>query len=129
MRMGNTRGLTLLEVLVALVILSLVGMAYLDLFHQSHRITADSRQWSAAVGYAEDAMERVKLQGVPAQPTVDDLPGGFKRQISARLWKPGLTVVEVTVALPGGGKFDLDRLVQLEPTIARGTAATEDEGM
>lgn len=127
--MGNTRGLTLLEVLVALVILSLVGMAYLDLFHQSHRITTDSRQWSAAVGYAEDAMERVKLQGVPAQPTVDDLPGGFKRQISARLWKPGLTVVEVTVALPGGGKFDLDRLVQLEPTIARGTAATEDEGM
>jgi prepilin-type N-terminal cleavage/methylation domain-containing protein len=129
MRMGNTRGLTLLEVLVALVILSLVGMAYLDLFHQSHRITADSRQWSAAVGYAEDAMERIKLQGVPAQPTVDDLPGGFKRQISARLWKPGLTVVEVSVALPGGGKFDLDRLVQLEPTIARGTVATEDEGM
>jgi|SRR4051812_34603232 prepilin-type N-terminal cleavage/methylation domain-containing protein len=127
--MGNTRGLTLLEVLVALVILSLVGLAYLDLFHQSHRITADSRQWSAAVGYAEDAMERVKLQGVPAQPTVDDLPGGFKRQISARLWKPGLTVVEVSVALPGGGKFDLDRLVQLEPTIARGTAATEDEGL
>jgi prepilin-type N-terminal cleavage/methylation domain-containing protein len=129
MGMGNTRGLTLLEVLVALVILSLVGLAYLDLFHQSHRITADSRQWSAAVGYAEDAMERVKLQGVPAQPTVDDLPAGFKRQISARLWKPGLTVVEVTVALPGGGKFDLDRLVQLEPTIARGTTATEDEGM
>ena len=127
--MGNIRGMTLLEVLVALVILSLVGMAYLDLFHQSHRITADSRQWSAAVGYAEDAMERVKLQGVPAQPTVDDLPGGFKRQISARLWKPGLTVVEVSVALPGGGKFDLDRLVQLEPTIARGTAATEDEGL
>jgi prepilin-type N-terminal cleavage/methylation domain-containing protein len=127
--MGNTRGLTLLEVLVALVILSLVGLAYLDLFHQSHRITADSRQWSAAVGYAEDAMERVKLQGVPVQPTADDLPGGFKRQISARLWKPGLAVVEVTVALPGGGKFDLDRLVQLEPTIARGTAATEDEGM
>lgn len=127
--MRDNRGLTLLEVMVALVILSLVGLAYLDLFHQSHRIAADSRQWTAAVGYAEDAMERVKLQGAPAQPTVDDLPGGFKRQTSAHLWKPGLTVVEVTVAMPGGGKFDLDRLVQLEPSIARGTTASEDEGM
>ena len=127
--MRDTRGLTLLEVLVALVILSLVGLAYLDLFHQSHRIATNSRQWTAAVGYAEDAMERVKLQGAPAQPAVDDLPGGFKRQTSAHLWKPGLAVVEVTVALPGGGKFDLDRLVQLEPSIARGTTASEDEGM
>jgi prepilin-type N-terminal cleavage/methylation domain-containing protein len=129
MYMGNSRGMTLLEVMVALVILSLVGLAYLELFHQSHRIAADSRQWSTAVGYAEDAMERVKLQGAPAQTAVEELPGGFKRQTSAHLWKPGLAVVEVTVAIPGGGKFDLDRLVQLERTIARGSTDTEDEGM
>jgi prepilin-type N-terminal cleavage/methylation domain-containing protein len=129
MRMSDTRGLTLLEVLVALVILSLVGLSYLELFHQSHRIADDSRKWSIAVGYAEDAIERVKLQGVPAHPVLEDLPAGFKRQISARLWRPGLTVVEVSVTLPGGGQFDLDRLLQLEPTIARGTTPTEDEGM
>jgi len=29
--------------------------------------------------------------------------------------------VTVTVSLPGGGSFDLQRLVQLELTIARGT--------
>jgi hypothetical protein len=29
--------------------------------------------------------------------------------------------VKVTVSLPGGGSFDLQRLLQLEPTIARGT--------
>jgi prepilin-type N-terminal cleavage/methylation domain-containing protein len=129
MHMRNTRGLTLLEVMVALVILSLVGLAYLELFHQSHRIAADSRQWATAVGYAEDAMERVKLQGAPAQVVVEDLPDGFKRQTSAQLWKPGLSVVEVTVGIPGGRKFDLHRLVQLEPTIARATTETGDEGM
>src|SRR4051795_11629512 len=57
------RGLTLLEVMVALMILSLVGLSYLQLFHQSHRIVGDSRQWTQAVEYAEDGMERAKLEG------------------------------------------------------------------
>jgi prepilin-type N-terminal cleavage/methylation domain-containing protein len=126
--MPGRRGVTLLEVMVALVILSLVGVSYLELFRQNHRIVADSRQWSAAVSYAEDAMEQIKLRGVPAQAAAEDLPGGFTRQISARLWRPGLTLVEVTVGLPGGARFDLDRLVQVEPSIARGTMPNEEEG-
>jgi prepilin-type N-terminal cleavage/methylation domain-containing protein len=119
--MPHERGLTLLEVLVALVILGMVGLGYLQLFHQSHRVVADSRQWLAAVVYAEDAVEDVKLQGITNLPAAEDLPGGFRRQISASPWRPGLAAVTVTVSLPGGGSFDLQRLVQLEPTIARGT--------
>lgn len=119
--MSNERGLTLLEVMVALVILGLVGLGYLQLFHQSHRVVADSRQWLAAVVYAEDAVEDVKLQGITNLPVAEDLPGGFRRQISASPWRPGLAAVTVTVSLPGGGSFDLQRLLQLEPTIARGT--------
>lgn len=119
--MSNERGLTLLEVLVALVVLGLVGLGYLQLFHQSHRVVADSRQWLAAVVYAEDAMEDVKLQGITQLPVGEDLPGGFRRQISAASWRPGLAAVTVTVSLPGGASFDLQRLLQLEPTIARGT--------
>ena len=127
--MSNSRGMTLLEVLVALVILSLVGVGYLELLRQSHRITNDSRQWLTAVGYAEDAMEQVKLQGIPTQAVVEKLPGGFKRQVSADLWRPGLKAVLVTVSLPGGAQFNLGRLVQLEPTIARGTVNSDEEGM
>ena len=119
--MSHERGLTLLEVMVALVILGLVGLGFLELFHQSHRVVADSRQWLAAVVYAEDGMEEVKLQGITNLPPAEDLPGGFRRQIAASPWRAGLAAVTVTVSLPGGGSFDLQRLVQLEPTIARGT--------
>jgi len=52
--MTGERGLTLLEVLVALVVLTLVGLGYLQLLHQSHRLVASSREWSDAVVYAED---------------------------------------------------------------------------
>jgi prepilin-type N-terminal cleavage/methylation domain-containing protein len=119
--MSQERGLTLLEVLVALVILGLVGLGYLELFHQSHRVVADSRQWLAAVVYAEESMESLKLQGISNLPAPEDLPGGFRRQVSAARSGPGLAAVTVTVSLPEGGSFDLRRLLQLEPTIARGT--------
>ena len=38
--MKHERGLTLLEVMVALVVLSLVGLGYLELFQGSHRLVA-----------------------------------------------------------------------------------------
>jgi len=66
-------------------------------------------------------VEEVKLQGITNLPVAEDLPGGFRRKISASPWRPGLAAVTVTVSLPGGGSFDLQRLLQLEPTIARGT--------
>jgi type II secretory pathway pseudopilin PulG len=119
--------MTLLEVMLALVILGLVGLGFMELLHQSHRLISDSRRWSQAVGYAEDAMEGVKLRGAPMHPVLDNLPGGFRRQVSATLWRPGLTTVEVRVILPGGGEFDLDRLISVEPPIARGTSSTEED--
>jgi prepilin-type N-terminal cleavage/methylation domain-containing protein len=120
------RGLTLLEVLVALVVLGLVGLSYLELFHQSHQIVGASREWSRAVEYAEDAMEAIKLGGVDGQPTAENLAGGFRREISSRPWLPGLLAVDVTVSLPGGGSFHLDRLLQLEPPLARSTSLTDE---
>jgi prepilin-type N-terminal cleavage/methylation domain-containing protein len=119
--------MTLLEVMLALVILGLVGLGYLELLHQSHRLISDSRRWSQAVGYAEDAMEGVKLRGAPIQPVVDDLPGGFRRQVTATSWRPGLSAVEVTVTLPGGGRFDLDRLIPIQPPIARGSPSPDED--
>jgi prepilin-type N-terminal cleavage/methylation domain-containing protein len=128
-RMTGRRGLTLLEVMVALMILGLVGLSYLQLFHQSHRVVGDSRQWSQAVEYAEDAMERAKLEGASTEPRAEDLlPGGFRRQVTTQAWRPGLVLVEVTVSLPGNARFELRRLLQTEPPLARGTALeTSDE--
>jgi hypothetical protein len=43
---------------------------------------------------------------------VETLAGRFQRQITSSPWRPGLTLVTVTVLLPTGGRFDLYRLVQ-----------------
>jgi len=113
--------------MVALMILTLVGLSYLQLFHQSHRIVGDSRQWSRAVEYAEDGMERAKLEGGTAEARSEDLPGGFKREVATQPWRTGLRL-EVTVFLPGNARFELRRLLQTEPPLARGSALeTSDE--
>ena len=114
-RVCSQRGLTLLEVLVALVVLGLVALAYLQLFHGSHALVVSSREWSQTIAYAEDAMERAKLGS--AQPSGPEaLAGGFRRQVTTRPWQAGLTLVTVTVFLPGEGRFDLDRLARVDAT-------------
>ncbi|PYP20531.1 MAG: hypothetical protein DMD53_10335 [Gemmatimonadetes bacterium] len=110
-RVRSQRGLTLLEVLVALVVLGLVAVAYVQVFHGSHALVASSREWSQAIAYAEDAMERTKLGSTqPSGP--DTLPGGFRRQVTTQPWQPGLTLLTVTVFFPGEGRFDLHRLAR-----------------
>ena len=117
------RGVTLLEVLVALVVLSLVALGYFQLFHGSHALVASSREWSDAIAYAEDAMERTKL-GNTQPASLEALPGGFRRQVTSRPWRPGLIRLTVSVLLPGGGRFDLERLTRVQtPGPAAGPVA------
>jgi prepilin-type N-terminal cleavage/methylation domain-containing protein len=100
------RGLTLLEVLVALIILSMVVAAYLELFHGSHLLLARSRAWSQAIAYAADGMEQAKL----GETNPVALPGGYRRRVTAAAWGSGLDMITVTVTLPSGAQFDLRRL-------------------
>jgi hypothetical protein len=70
-------------------VLGLVALAYLQAFRGSHALVASSGEWSQAIAYAEDAMERTKLGS--AQPSAPEgLPGGFRRQVTTRPWQPGL---------------------------------------
>ena len=100
------RGLTLLEVLVALLILSLVVAGYLELFHGRHKLLARSRVWSQAIAYAADGIEQAKL----GEDRAVSLPGGFTRQVTTTPWSNQLSVITVTVTLPDGARFDLRRL-------------------
>jgi Tfp pilus assembly protein PilV len=101
-------------VLVALVILSLVVVGCLQLFSGSLGSATAAGTWSQAVVYAEDAMEAAKLRPSGPRPTaVEALPGGFRRKVTVRPWGARIVRVTVTVALPGGGQFDLDRLTSL----------------
>jgi prepilin-type N-terminal cleavage/methylation domain-containing protein len=107
------RGFTLLETMVALVILALVVLAYLELFGTTARATGAAAAWSRAVAYAEDGVERAKLdRGGTASPGVETLPGGFERRVEVAPWGDGLQVVTVAVALPAGGQYEVSRLVE-----------------
>ena len=111
-------GLTLLETMVALVILGLVVVGFLAVFQGSTRLARDSERWAEAVAYAEDAMEAVKLD--PREllaPARVELRGGFERSVETRAWGAGggddsVRLVTVVVTLPdGGGRMTLSRLV------------------
>lgn len=105
-------GLTLLEVMVALAILGLVGTGFLATFAGALRATAGARDWAQALVYAEEGQEAIKIGGPDrAAGTETSLGGGFFRQIVVRPWSQGVERATVTVTLPDGGRFELDRLV------------------
>ena len=107
-------GLTLLETMVALVILGLVVLGFLAVFQSSARLAGDSERWSQAVAYAEDAMETVKIDPRgSAGPARAGLAGGFAQSVEARAWDDSLRLVTVVVTLPGGGRVTLNRLVEV----------------
>lgn len=109
---GSRAGLTLLEVMVALVILGLVVTGFLETFAGSLRAAADARIWAQAIVYAEDAQQLVKIDGLVRATGVEmPLGGGFTRRTTVRPWRDGLARATVTVTLPNGAQFDLDRLV------------------
>lgn len=109
----NRRGLTLLEVMVALVILSVVVTGYVQLFGTTARSVRGAETWSQAVVYAEQGMELAKLD-LPAMLARgrETLDGGFARQVTVHPTEPGLRRVTVTVRLPDGGQFAVDRLFE-----------------
>jgi prepilin-type N-terminal cleavage/methylation domain-containing protein len=110
-RRVRARGLALLEVLVALVLLSLLVVGYLRLFQGGHHLFARSQEWSDAIGYATDAMERAKTAPVePGADHLEELPAGWGREIATSEWQPGVTLVTVTVTMPDGGQVALHRL-------------------
>jgi type II secretory pathway pseudopilin PulG len=95
---------TLLETLVALVVLGLAGVGFLETFQATSRSAGDAEAWVAAVARAEAAMEETKLGTGPTDAAAVDVqpwPGA-----------PGVDLVTVTVALPDGGAFVLRRLVR-----------------
>jgi Tfp pilus assembly protein PilV len=111
-------GLVLLEVLVALIVLSLVALGALRLAHEGGALVTNAREWSTAVSYAEDGMELLKLGSSAVHgPPGDILAGGFRRQVARRPAGSDVSfeLVTVTVFLPGGGRFDVERLAHLTP--------------
>ena len=97
--------MSLLEALVALVVLGLTGVGFLEAFQGASRSARDAAAWTTAVAYAESTMEQATLGAPP-----DSLPG-YGREVAVRPWRGGVDEVAVTVTLPSGARFTLRRLV------------------
>ncbi len=109
----NRPGLTLLETLIALVILGLVVVSGLELLAGTRRLSGQADAWARAVTYAEEGLDGVLAGPGALQGTqLDTLPGGFRRRIGVRPWEePGVIRVDVIVTWPDDGRFELSRLV------------------
>ena len=102
--------MTLLESVIALVILSLTAVGVLGIFQQTNRAAADARAWITATTYMEEAMESAKLGAWPGS-NAESLPPGYSRQTEMRPGPSRLTDVVVTVRIPGNAAFTVHRLV------------------
>lgn len=102
--------MTLLETLVALVILGLAAVGFLDLFQQVTRHTRDTVMWTHAVQVAEATMEQAILDDRAA---FTDTLAGFRRRVDVTPWRDGMRDIVVQVALPAPGtaRIELHRLV------------------
>jgi type II secretory pathway pseudopilin PulG len=101
--------MTLLESIVALVILGLAAVGFLELFQRASVATRDTSAWSRAVAVAEVTMERAVVTGSAPRDSVD----GMLPRVTIVPWQRGLRQITVTVDVPppAGASVVLHRLV------------------
>lgn len=97
--------MTLMESVVALVILSLVAIGCLELSQGASQLELSATQWNRAVTLAESRMSQY-TSGSPADgPMLPDV------QLSRVPWHDGLDVVTVSVLVGQGKHYELRRVV------------------
>lgn len=104
--------MTLLESVIALVILSLSAVGALEVFQQTSRSVEEARQWTAAAAYAEQGIEAAKT-AMPAltEASAAPLAAGYSRRILTSPAQSGLEDVSVVVGLPNGASLTVHRLM------------------
>lgn len=105
--------MSLLEALVALVILGLTAAGYLDVFASGARSAGQAAEWDTLTSVAESTMEGAALgDALQAQQAWAALPDGYARQVTVTPWRPGVSDVAVTVTSPRGTTFTVHRLMR-----------------
>lgn len=89
-------GFSLVEVMVAVVLLSIMALGLSSTLVAAHRARADSERWMQATQLAAQGMEQLRAGHVLS---AVEIPGAFTRSSSITPWSnhPGLYRLEVTV--------------------------------
>ena len=110
--------MTLLESMIAFVLLAVVGVACLDLTRGATALETRGAEWTRAVATGESVIAAVAA-GVPQDELARD---GVK--IARRRWAgdAGVESIEVAVALPDGAEFRVSRLLRVSNVSIPGNA-------
>lgn len=107
--------MTLLESIVAFIVLALVGIACLDLSRGAVELQRSSEEWTRAVTIGESALAAATADANVADAFELQSPSNSSMtmtpRVVRRVWRDGVDVIEVSVALPSGGEFQVSRLV------------------
>jgi hypothetical protein len=110
--------MTLLEAMVAFVLLSVVGVVCLDQSRGATQLQVSSAEWARAVLRGERAVSLAMANGAPGlrddrATVVDDV------RVVRRPWRGRVDVIEVAVPLSTGATYTLTRLVARDADGAR----------
>ena len=94
------RGFTLVEMLVAMLLLSTIALAVTTTLVSAQQARARSERWMQASQLATEGLERLRAGGAAVPPA----PAGYQRTASVALWNghAGLYRLEVTVSWDDG---------------------------
>lgn len=96
----NNEGLTLVEILAALVLLSIVLVAFMSFFTQSAKFTAHNHETLTAVQVAEDVVAEVRTGAYPESHTLSR--GEYKIEIVIEDGPEDLKLATISVLSPEG---------------------------
>lgn len=106
--------MTLMEAVVALVILALVGIGCLELAQGASNLEFSATEWNAAVTAAESRMAQVSV-GAPLEANARVASADSARinniQVTREPWRTGLEMITVSVPVSGGKRYALRKLV------------------
>lgn len=106
--------MTLMEAIVALVILALAGVGCLQLAQGASNLEYSATEWNAAVTAAESRMAQVTV-GVPADVNTRAGNADSARtnniQVTREPWRSGLELITVSVPVTAGKRFVLRKIV------------------
>lgn len=106
--------MTLLESIIALVILSVVGVVCLDQARGAVRLQGASAEWTQAIAKGESALSEAAA-GVPSAGLANELSPDSTVRVARRAWRTGVDQIDVSVLLPSGATFMLTRLTPSAP--------------
>lgn len=123
----NDRGMTLVEVLVAMMMLSVVSLVFLRSFSQTMHYNKNAREKQYALTVAQSMMEGMKAYGM------NDLDEQFSGAAPFRLYPPAASSVKSGSCAAGGyqikeiqsGDFTFDVNVEVSPAAADASKPNE----